>query len=279
MKNSFSKSVYASVLLAALLVAPAAWAKDTLVMGVHPYKPTVALFKMFKPIADNISQKIGKPVELQFAKSYEETAEKVGSGQFDFSFFGPTTYAKFGPKYHMKPIVQILNSGKPTFYGVIVVKKGSSIKTVHDIKGRSVAFGDRNSTLTHVVPLYMLMNEGIHLGDLKSYSFLGNHDNLALNVIQGTYDAAGLMPDIAEKYMGQGLEVIAKSPELPEHVFAANKSMDPATFKNIQDAFLSMDVTLLKNIKESVTGVQKVHDKDFDILRKILDKVEKDLDK
>jgi len=266
------------VFFAALLVANSAWAKDKLVMGVHPYKSVVELHKIFKPIADSISQKIGKPVELQIGKSYEDTAEKVAKGEFDFSFMGPNTYAKFGPQYYFKPLAQIVNNGKPSFYGVIVVKKGSPIRSLKDLKGKSYAFGDRNSTLTHIVPLYMLLNENIHLTDLKKYAFLpGNHDNLALNVTTGTFDATGIMPDIAQKY--QDLEVIATSPILPEHVFAANKSMDAATFKKIQDALLTMDLAELKGIKGSLTGMQKVNDKDFDVLRKMLDRTEKESEK
>lgn len=268
-----------ALMFASLFTAAPASAKDSYVMGVHPYKPAQELYKMFKPIADYISQKLGKPVELQFGKSYEDTAEKVGNGQFDFSFFGPTTYAKYGPKLHLKPLVQIINNGKPNFYGVIVVKKGSGLASLKDLKGKSFGFGDRNSTLTHVVPLYMLMHENIHLADLKKYAFLGSHDNVALNISVGNFDAAGLMPDIAEKYKDQGVEVIAKSPDLPEHVFAANKNMDAAVFKKIQDALLTIDLPTLKGIKGSLTGTQKVNDKDFDILRNILDKVEKDLEK
>src|SRR5574337_337828 len=262
-------------LAVAVLVSQAAWAKDKLVMGVHPYKPAMELHKIFKPIADYVSHKIGKPVELQIGKSYEDTAEKVSKGEFDFSFMGPNTYAKFGPMYHFKPLVQIINNGKPSFYGVIVVKKGSSIKHIQDLKGKTFGFGDKNSTLTHVVPLYMMLSENIHLKDLKKFAFLpGNHDNLAMNVTTGTFDATGIMPDIADKY--SDLEVITKTPILPEHVFAANKNMDPVTFKNIQDALLTMDAPLMKGIKPSLTGMQKVNDKDFDILRKILDRVEKE---
>jgi hypothetical protein len=40
-----------------------------------------------------------------------------------------------------------------------------------------------------------------------------------------------------------------------------------------------MDPGLYRGIKGSLTGLQKFNDKDFDILRKILKKVEKDLEK
>ncbi len=268
-------AIYGVAVAAALLAAPPTSAKDHLVMGVHPYKPTVELHKIFKPIAEYISRKLGQPVELQFGKSYEDTAEKLASGAFDFSFLGPNTYAKFAPMYHFKGLVQIVNSGKPNFYGVIVVKKGSGIRSLKDLKGKSFAFGDRNSTLTHVVPLYVMLEQNIHLTDLKKVAFLpGTHDNLALNVAAGTFDATGMMPDIAEKY--PELQVIAKTPVIPEHVFAATSSMDPATFTKIQEALLTMDLPLVKGIKPSLTGMQKVNDKDFDVLRKILEVAERE---
>lgn len=267
------------VALAAVLVVlglpRAAHAKDKLVMGVHPFKPAVELHKAFGPIAEYVSKKIGKPVELQIAQSYEDAAKKVRDGVYDFSYLGPNTYAKYGPVYKLKGLAQIVNAGKPTFYGVVVVKKGSPIKSLKELKGKTFAFGDRNSTLTHVVPLYMLVNDGIHVSDLKKAAFLpGSHDNLALAVATGAFDATGMMPDIAAKY--PDLEVIAKTPFLPEHVFAATPSMDPALFGEIQAALLGLDPQLQKGIKGSLTGMQKVNDKDFDGLRKILETVEKE---
>jgi len=122
----------------------------------------------------------------------------------------------------------------------------------------------------------MLMDAGVQLADLKQYSFVGTHDNVALNVVRGSFDAAGLQPDVAAKYKDQGLEVIARSADLPEHVFVAAKSLDAATMTKIQTALLVMDSTLLKGIKGSVTGIQKFSDKDFDVLRKVMKAVEKE---
>lgn len=249
-------------------------AGEKLVMGVHPFKPAVELHKTFRPIADALSAKLGRPVELQIGKSYEDTAESVGSGKFDFSYMGPNTYAKYAPKLRFRGLAQIVNAGSPTFKGVIVAKKGGPIRSLKDLKGRRFAFGDRDSTLTHVVPVYMLVNAGVRVAELAKIAFLGTHDNLALNVVAGTFDAAGIMPDIAAKY--PDLQVIATSPALPEHVFAANPKMDGATFAAVQGALLALDPPLLKGIKGSLTGMQKVNDKDFDILRSILEVAERE---
>jgi phosphonate transport system substrate-binding protein len=256
-----------------LAVSPGA-AAEKLVMGVHPFKPAVELHRTFKPIADALAARLGRPVELQIGRSYEDTAQRLGSGRFDLSYLGPTTYAKYGPRLKLRPLAQVVNAGSATFQGVIVVKKGSPIRSLKDLKGRRFAFGDRDSTLTHVVPVYMLVEAGVRLTDLGKVAFLGTHDNLALNVLAGTVDAAGLMPDIAAKY--SGLQVIATSPALPEHLFAAKPSMDPATFAALQEALLDLDPSLRKGIKGSLTGMRKVDDKDFEILRRILEVAERE---
>ena len=274
------KSIFVTGILAGgLLLAQTASARDGLVMGVHPFKSAQDLHTMFKPIADYLSQKLGVPVELKFAKSYEDTAGQLGKGELDFSYLSPTIYAKYSKTNNYQPLAQIVNEGKPSFSGVIVTKSGSPVKTMKDLKGKSFAFGDRNSTVTHVVPLYMMMKEGMSVNDLSKHAFLGSHDNIALNIIAGTFDAAGIMPDIAEKYKEKGLAVILKQPEITEHVFAATKSMDAATHKKIQAALLSMDPALYKRIKGSLTGLKVFQDSDFDLLRNILGEVEKDLDK
>lgn len=268
-----------SVLFSTALFATDAPAREALVMGVHPYKPAAELFQRFKPIADQIAKAVGRPVELRVGKTYEDTARMVGTGEVDFCFLGPTLYVQASDAHKVVPLAMIVNNGKPSFHGVIVVKKGSGIASLKDMKGKSIAFGDKNSTMTHVVPLYMLMEQGLHLSDLNKHAFVGSHDNVALGVLRGAFDAAGLMPDVANKYLAQGLEIITKTPDIPEHVFVASPSLDAAVRKNIQEALLALDAPLYRGIKDSVTGLRKFQDKDFDVLRKILATTKKELEK
>ncbi len=249
-------------------------AKDKLIMGVIPYKPPVELQKIFKPIAEYLSKETGKQIELQIGQTYDDAAMKVGTGKFDFAFLGPAIYIDAQRQYGVVPLSQVANNGKPTFHCAVAVKKGSPIKSMAEFKGKKFAFGERNSTMSHVVPLWMLMNAGVKLSDLKEHAFLKTHDNVALNIFRGTFDGGGLQPDVAEKYKDQGLEVIAASPEIPDHVFVASKSLDNATADQIQRALLSgKAVSVLKGIKGSISGTVKFTDKDFDILRKITKEV------
>lgn len=255
-------------------------AKDKLIMGVHPYKPPVEIHKIFKPIAEYIQKATGKQVEIQIGQTYEDAGTKIGTGVFDFAYISPVIYVDAQKQYGLVPLGIIANDGKPTYHGVITVKKGSGIGSVADFKGKKFAFGARNSNMNHTIPLWMLLNAGVKLTDLKEYSFLKTHDNVAMNVAKGTFDGGGMQPDIAEKYRAQGLEVIARSPELPEHVFVATKSLDAATVKALQDALHSSGIVpALKGIKSSISGAPKFADADFDILRKIMKEVGPYLDK
>lgn len=270
-----------ALLLVSLVFSPLSIeAKDKLIMGVHPYKPPVEVHKIFKPIADYIAKETGRDVKIQIGRTYEDAGTKIGTGVFDFAYISPVIYVQMQEKYGLVPLAIIANNGKPTYHGVMAVKKGSSITTVDQLKGKKFAFGARNSNLNHTVPLWMLMNAGVKLTDLKEYSFLKTHDNVALNIIRGNYDAGGMQPDIAEKYREQGLEVIMKSPELPEHVFVATKALDAATVQAIQSALNSQNaVPVLRGIKSSISGAPKFSDSDFDILRNIMKDVGPYMDK
>ena len=61
----FRFAMFGIFLAAALLVTQSASAKDKLVMGVHPYKPAAELHKIFKPVADYISQKARRTPDRQ----------------------------------------------------------------------------------------------------------------------------------------------------------------------------------------------------------------------
>ena len=278
MKKGFALAV--ALCLSVVLFSEPGGAKEKLVMGVHPYKPAIELYKKFKPIAEYLEKELGVTVDLSIGLSYADTVSKIGKGDFHLAFLGPTLYVEAQDTYGVLPLAQVVNNGSPTFNGVIVVKKGSMITSLNQVKGKKFAFGSRDSTLNHVVPLWMLMDAGVKLSNLKEYMFLKTHDNVALSILRGTFDAAGLQPDVAEQYKSQGIEIIATSPPLPEHVFVATKTIDAATVQKLQKALLSPKaVPLYKEIKDTISGTVKFSDQDFNVLRKIMKEVNPYLNK
>jgi phosphonate transport system substrate-binding protein len=263
------------LILAAVLVASPLMAaeKDSIVLGIHPFKSPKKLVKMFKPIADHVGAALGKDVRLVISKSYEELEQMYKSGQVDFGYMGPALYAKVGQDLDLKPLARIQVKGKGSFQGVVVVKKDSPIQSLSELKGKSFAFGDPASTLSHYVPHAMLMQEGIKLTDLERYAFVGSHDNVAINVLNGNFTVGGLKPAVAKQFMDKGLRIIAQSDPVPEHIFVASPMLDAKTRDKIKSAIFSARQPL-KAVKKSIDGVENATYSDYLDLKNLIAEVD-----
>ena len=259
-----------------------AYAADKpLVLGVHPYKTPSKLIKAFTPLARYISQEINKPIKVYISKDYQTHIDNIGSKKINIAYLGPASYIKLTRQYGKKPILARLEiNGKPTFQGKIIVRQDSPFKTLADLKNKFFAFGDPNSTMSHLVPRFMLSEAGIKIPGMLKYKFLGSHDNVALGVLTGDYDAGAVKEAVYYKYEKRGLRELANTPALSEHLFVTCGQV-PAKLQNkISSILLKLDKSeygraILKNIKSSMTGMRRAKDSDYDNLRLILDSLSK----
>jgi phosphonate transport system substrate-binding protein len=119
----------------------------------------------------------------------------------------------------------------------------------------------------------MLMQAGVFDG--LQYKFLGSHDNVAKAVSMGVFDAGGLQPGVAEKYVGKGVKIIAESAPVYEHVLVVSSGVDVETTKKIQAAVLNLkDPAVLDPIMKGMSGFVATKPSDYDNLRAIMKKVD-----
>ncbi len=252
-----------------------AYGQDKLVFGVHPFKSAKELNKMFTPLIKYLEKETGQKIQFRSSRSYDAAIKAILDGKVDISYLGPAGYAILSDEHPTKvrPIAVVVNKGKPTFKGVIVTKDDSRIKSLKQLRGKKVAFGDRKSTLSCYMPAYMIMKAGVF--DSISYNFLGTHDNVAKAVQAGFFDAGGLKPGVANKYIGKGLKVLAVSQEVHEHVIVAGSRLNPAMYKKIRRAILNVkDPKVYKSIKKSLTGFASVRSRDYNNLRTVIKAVD-----
>lgn len=268
-------------LLACLLCAGATHAAEPIRLGVHPYLPAVEIMKRFTPLAGYLSERLGRKVEIVIAKDYEDHIEKTGRGIVDIAFLGPASYVKLAQKYGKMPLLARLEvSGKPLLQGVIFVRKDSPISTLQGLAGKRFAFGDRNSTMAHLVPRLMLLKAGVGAERLAKYSFISNHDSIALGVLMGEFDAGAIMQDVFGEFETRGLKAIALTPPISEHVFVASPRLEQKLVPEIRDALLGLKDSAkgknsMKAIKSGMTAMVAVSDSDYNNLRAILSELEK----
>jgi phosphonate transport system substrate-binding protein len=250
------------------------------VLGVHPYKAPGKLIEAFTPLARQLSEELGTPVEISIAADYQQHIDAIGRDQIDIAYLGPASYVKLVEQYGKKPLLarQALR-GIPTFHGKIIVRQDSPLHSLADLKGKAFAFGDPASTMSHLVPRYMLWEAGIDVENLSKHAFLGSHDNVALAVLAGDYDAGAVKEAVFHKYRSRGLRALATSPALSDHLFVASNRLSPHEVARIRQVLLNLGATadgikVMYKIKRGITAMLSVSDEDYQNLRTMLSKLE-----
>ncbi len=250
--------------------------EQPVVLAVHPYLPFLELKKRYQPLADYLKEFLGKEVEVRVGRDYGEHIAHIGKDKVDIAYLGPATYLRMVEKYGKKPLLaRLAVNGEPVFHGYLVTHSNSGVTDIQSLRGKRFAFGDPESTMSHLVPRYMLLEAGVDVGDLADYQFLGSHKNVAMGVLSGAFDAGAVKEEVMEYYKDRGLRAIAKSAPFSEHLFVARANASDDFVKTVRKAFYQLSDTeegrsILRTIKYSVTALVPVEDADYDNLRRVL---------
>lgn len=253
-----------------------AYANETLVMGVHPFLSPAEVEKKFRPLANYLSSQTGINIKIKVGSSYQEHIQYVGLDKMDFAYMGPAAYVIMKHQYGEKPILTKLQvKGQSFFQGNIIARKDSGIKTINDLKGKRIAFGDPNSTMSYIVPHDMLHQSGVFADNSPAHDFLHSHDNVALGVLMGDFDAGAVKPAVFKKFEKQGLHTVAMTAKISEHLFLTRTNLPENQIKAIRNAMLSMNKTnsgqnALRAIKTNITGLVNASNSDYENLHKII---------
>lgn len=255
--------------------------KDISVLGfgIMPIDAQAVMFKRFTPLAEYLGSRLGKKVEIKVPIDFKTAIQDLGSGKIQLCYMTPSTYIEAHRNFGATLLVSALRNGKAYHHSAIVTKQDSSILSIADIKKRSFAFVDKESTSSYIVPLSMLKNEGIELADLSQYSFLGRHHSVAEAVLKGDFDAGGIMESMVEKYKDKGLKIIALSEEIPEFNICVNLD-EESDVQTLRSAFLALNTSnaegasILGAIDKSYTGFAEANDADYNDIRLIISKME-----
>ena len=279
-----------SLLLALLLLLAAPWSHALepvdepapLRIGVHPYLPELFIKQRFMPLVKYLSRLLERPVVLSVSPDYRSHIQRIAAGELDIAYMGPASYVKLVDEFGPFPLIaRQLVLGEPVFNGVLIIRADANIGSVEELRGQTFAFGDPSSTMSHLLPRYVLLQAGIGLDDLGGHDFVGNHQAVALAVLRGDFDAGAVKQEVFASYRRRGLQLLALTPSISEHLFVATKAMPEAELEELQQLFFGLDDSgpgrkVLRSIKRSVTGMGPVTDADYDTLRAIISTLRED---
>jgi phosphonate transport system substrate-binding protein len=215
--------------------------------------------------------------EIKYFPVNSRTAavEAIANGHVDYILTGPAEYIVFRARAKAVPVVawQRLD-----YFTQLVVTNESAIKTLADMKGKKIAFGEVGSTSTHLGPAQLLASIGLMPN--KDYEALNIHRGVSIEaLLKGDVDAIAVgsshLVNIRDKFPDAGLRVAARGPDLPNDVLVAGAHVPTEQVEKIRAAFVNnakqlMDAALKGEENKKYVGGQfipTVEDVDYEYVR------------
>jgi phosphonate transport system substrate-binding protein len=201
----------------------------------------------YGPTFDAVTRTTGLKFDIKVAQSYAAVVEAMCNQAADIAFVGPVTYVQA----HQRGCAQLLavgvEGGKSIYYAGLFAKAASPVKTIKDLKGKRVAFGDINSTSSFVFPMAMIMEAGLDpVKDLAAIRMTGSHASSLAALVNGQVDVAALSFESFEKAAEQGavkpgdIKVIARSIPIPNPPLVMNSRLPQAMKVRLKAAFAGL---------------------------------------
>ncbi len=197
----------------------------------------------YLPFLSYLERATGYRFKLCFTPRNSSTVEELVQHKIQFAAMGAVSFLKAQSRSAAVSLVRGINQqGKAEYQSVLVVAPNSRIRTIKDVKGRRFAFGSRDSTQGHLIPRIMLMENGISLTDLQTYTYTGSHQNCAEAVVSGRYDVCGMQDQLAKELSAQGqVKIIYTSAYYPSSGIVADSSLSADVISRVKQALLDFD--------------------------------------
>jgi len=272
------------VLLAALVPPPAPASDRPLHLVLTPSQKPTDLLAAGEDFGKALGRLVGVPVRVTVASDYAAVIEALRNRTADLAFVHPAGYVLANREAKATIVARNLWHGKATFTSRIYVRKEAGLKTLEDLRGKTIAFVDPASSSGYIYPMVMLMQRGLVKGrDPKTFfreaMFTGAHDASMRALLNGHVDAIASFDLAREQYLKdpaerEKLTWVAETPPIPEAGIAAREGLDPALFARVRAGLIQMRgpayAALLKRVYD-IDGFEAAEDKDYDPVRQAVD--------
>ena len=240
--------------------------------GVQAVETQAAALTRYKGFGEYVKQKLGVELELFLSAEYAGVIQAIGAKQLEVMDMGASGYAAAWAetKGGVEPLVVPTNpDGTIGYYSVAFVRADSPYKNLDDLKGKTFAWVEPNSSSGYLFPLVSFRKMGLdpekHFGKVV---FSGGHEQGIIGVLDKAYDVAVTWTNDIEKHTRGGLHmmlsrgvlkkedirIIWVSDLIPNPVIAIRTDLPQKMKDDIKAMFLNLHKDNPQVFKEVVRG-------------------------
>ncbi|MBM7096299.1 phosphate/phosphite/phosphonate ABC transporter substrate-binding protein [Bacillus sp. H-16] len=254
--------------------------EDALVMGFVPSSDSDNIASTVEPLADELSEILGRPVEGSVMVNYSGLVEAMGSGNVDIGFLPALGYVQGEERYGFEVILKSERNGEDSYRAQFVVHEESGIDSIEDLEGKSWVYPDPASPAGFLFPAtHLAENYGVE--DVQSFfgeEFqAGSNDGALVSVYEGEADVATTFEDarsvLTDDYpdIMDTLRVIEYTEAIPNDTITLIEELDEDLKAEIKEAFLSFneneEMIQIMNDVYRWDGIIEADPSDYDIVR------------
>ncbi|MBN2506094.1 MAG: protein kinase [Verrucomicrobia bacterium] len=171
----------------------------------------------------------------------------------------------------LSPVAQELYDGQPELRGAIITHVDSGIGSLQDLKQRSFAFDDAQSTLGAVVPRAVLVAAGVFARDLAQITNC-SPDTVLSAVRTGQLDAGVVRWSDVELMLKAGVPLrVLSELRCPSALWVVTGDVPSDATAALQDAFLALrNPEILSGVDCQLTGLARPRLADYEALGDVI---------
>ena len=239
--------------------------KPPLRIAFIPFENPEQLIDNVRPAIVFLEKEMGQKIRHFITMNYSAAVEALTAGRADISFMSPLPYVLAHDQTGAKAILGEIYNGKTYYYSKIFVRKDSGIKSLADLKGKTIAYVDPISSSGFLYPHDAFVRAGLVKGGLDRPEgdffrrvYYAGGDEQAIRSVHGRFvDAAGI-GEFALNLLRQDerddIKAIGKSIQIPSHVVVARKDLNPVLKKTFIDAMVKLNDPKHRQIVQSLYG-------------------------
>jgi phosphonate transport system substrate-binding protein len=235
------------IAISALATTCATFGQQVFRITAIPDESPTELARKTAPLVKYLESKLGVKVEFTPVTDYAASVEALANKQVDMAWFGGFTFVQANVRSGGKAVPLVQREEDEKFKSVFITTD-ASIKTLADLKGKTLSFGSQSSTSGHLMPRSFLLDAKVDPDtDIKRVAYSGAHDATIAAVAAGKVDAGALNISVWEKFVNDkkvdttAVRVFYTTPTYFDYNWTVHADMPAAMKEKIAKAFLDLN--------------------------------------
>ena len=214
-----------------------------------------------QPVVDYLQGRLNVEIEHFAATDYAGVVEALRNETADAGFMGPLQYVMAHHHAGAYPIVGEVYRGKASYVARIYVRKDSGMRSLEDLRGKTIAFVDPISSSGYMYPLDAFRDAGLirkkeDADEFFKKIYFAGGDEQAIRAVHNKFvDAAGIGQFAYGLLRAEERDEvihIGESRSLPSHCVVVRKGLSRDRAEGLREALLALNDgprrDLLKNL-------------------------------